>query len=188
MITIVICVVIVIAILVIATVYTFINQSTDSPVFDDLNGFIANSKVGAGSGGKSIFIDVYTDGNDTTTGRDARLAIVYPFNWYILNSHSNIYVHSVNGGGGNNTCPGAGNKFIKLKNPVSGHSLQNVHAVCLPVTISSMILHFIDRPKIRLYMNAQHEIITVIDVINYLLTQGAITNFLREENKTNSFQ
>lgn len=144
------------------------HESTNLYMYDEINSFIRNSKPS-----NSIFIDIYAETNDITTGRDNRLVIVLPFNWYILNSRSNIYVHSTLD---SDICGSEKDTFLKLNNPQTGYSFQNINKVCLPVTISSMITHFANKTKTRLYMNVKQERISIIDVINYLILKGGITN------------
>lgn len=144
------------------------HESTNLYMYEEINSFIRNSKPS-----NSIFIDIYAETNDITTGRDNRLVIVQPFNWYILNSRSNIYVHSTLD---SDICGSEKDTFLKLNNPQTGYSFQNINKVCLPVTISSMITHFANKTKTRLYMNVKQERISIIDVINYLILKGGITN------------
>lgn len=146
------------------------HESADLYMYKIIKKFIINSKPTT-----SIYIDIYSETNDITTGRDNRLAIVQPFNWYILNSRSNIYVHSTLN---DNICGSERDVFLKLNNPFSGYSLRNINKVCLPITISSMVTHFTNTTKTRLYMNAQQDKINVINIIDYLLLKGAITNSL----------
>lgn len=140
------------------------HQSADLYMYEKIKNFIINSKPT-----NLIFIDLYSENNDITSGRDNRLAVVQPFNWYILNSRGKIYVHSTT-----DICDGGKDTFLQLNNPLLYSSLKNINKVCLSMSISSMITHFADKIKTRLYMNVKQDKITVIDVINYLLLKGGI--------------
>jgi Baculovirus 19 kDa protein conserved region len=149
-----------------------LHKSTDLFAFGAINGFIKNAKLQ-----NTIYVDVYSEANDNETGRDNRLAIVKPFNWYLLNSRANVYALSSNDDYGGKLCDGNNvNGFLKLKSPLSGHSLQNVYRVCLPVTISVMVTHFANKPKTKLYYNDQGKGIDIIDIVDFLLLKGAFTN------------
>lgn len=158
--------------LLINIIIILLHESTDLNVFDEINNVIRDSKLT-----NSIYIDVYSESNDTTTGRDNRLAIVHPFNWYLFNSRSNVYVYSTSQNYQGTLCDGNdSNTFLKLKNPLSGQSLQNIHRVCLPVTVSTMVTHFASKPRARLYFDTNKNKIDIIDIVDYLLVKGAFTN------------
>lgn len=146
-----------------------LHNSTDPCFYDAINNFIDDTRLRS----NAIHVDVYSETNDTTTGRDNRLAIVRPFNWYILNSRGNIYVLSTSEDSAK-TC----NDFIKLNNPLSGRPFQNTYKVCLPVTISSMMTHFANKTKTRIYIDDELGEVNVLDIVNKLLLRGAVINYL----------
>lgn len=173
----------------------FLDNSTNLSLLDRIYNYVRDNKVR-----DSIYVDVYSDTNDISTGRDTRFAIVRPLNWYILNSQSHVYVNAMatynTNNHINNYCHN-GSKFLKLNNPSAGEqALQHIYVVCLPFTVSSMLLHFMNKPKSRIYIkdpslfkrNDDNNIttgnntITVIDVINHLLSRGAIINHLLEKD------
>lgn len=142
------------------------HESTNLLPIEQINAFISQSKLH-----NSIYVDIYSETNNIQTGRDNRLAIVQPFNWYIFNSRSNIYIHSFH-----NSCSGNSESFVKLNNPLTGNSFQNLREVCLPFSISTMVIYFSEQIKTRIHINLKREIITVIDIVNELLLAGVITN------------
>lgn len=162
--------VVIFILIVVNVIILLLHESADLYAFKEIQKFITNSKPT-----KSIYIDIYSETNDISTGRDNRLVIIQPFNWFILNSRGNIYVHSTLS---ENNCNNGKDTFLKLNNPLSGHSLQNINKVCLPVTISSLITYFANKIKTRLYMDTKQNTISVVDIINYLLVKGGITNSL----------
>lgn len=160
-------------------VVILLHDSTDLFVFETINEAICNSKLQ-----NSIYVDVYSETNDIATGRDNRLAIVRPFNWYLLNSRSDVYALSPSNDRGESSCYGDDvNGFLKLKSPLSGHALHNVYRVCLPVTVSAMITHFQNKPRARIYYGSKRDRIDVIDVVDFLLAKGAFTNYVNETAK-----
>lgn len=152
-----------------------LHESSDLFIFETISDFVEKSKLR-----NSVYIDVYSESNDVDTGKDNRLAIVHPFNWYAINSRSDIYVYSTLEDFGK-MCDGHNlHGFVKLKNPLSGQSLQNAYKVCLPVTISSMVTHFSDKPKTRIFFEPEKNRIGIMDIVNHLLVTGAFTNFMNE--------
>lgn len=152
----------------------FLHESTDLSFFESINDVIRNNKLK-----NSIYIDVYSESNDIATGRDDRAAIVHPFNWFLLNSRSNVYIYSTLDDYGSVACGTNKHEFIKLTHPsFNGGGLKNIYKVCLPVTVSSMATHFADKPKARLFFEPKKKI-DIIDVVDFLLERGAFTNSLR---------
>lgn len=155
-----------------SVIVLLLDTSTDLGFYKRIHTFIEGERLR-----DSIYVDVYTETNDITTGRDNRLAVVQPFNWYILNSRGNIYIHSTFGSG-SNSCAKNSDAFLKLNNPLTGRPIHNIKQVCLPMTIASMVLHFSNKVKTRIYVDVGQERLNVLDVINKLLLEGAITNSL----------
>lgn len=167
-------------ILLLCILIMLLHESTDLNIFKQITNTVDKQLANIKS---TIYIDVFTDTNNITSGRDTRLAIVHPFNWYFLNSRSNIYVYSTFYNNDDDFCKN-NNTFLKLNHPLSTYRpFENLYRVCLPLTISSMILYFSNKPTIRLYFpttttttTTKKKKITVIDIVNFLLSHGIFTN------------
>lgn len=174
---------IIITIMIIAIcLWIVVDDATNLSLLDRIYDFLRINKLR-----DSIYVDVYSDTNDITTGRDTRLAIVRPFNWYILNSQSHVYVNAMaTYNDDKHYCRNGGSKFIKLNNPSAGEqALQHIYVVCLPFTVSSLLVHFMNKPRTRIYMdeesslfNGEDNTVTIIDIINSLLSRGVVINHL----------
>ncbi len=125
--------------------------------------------------GSSLYAIVYSlrqhFSNDST-----RIAIIYPFNWIVLNYKYRIYVYAptTNVVGCNDS---NSSKFAKLKSQLSSNIFSNLSIICLPISIDNLLVNFSNKPNERIELNVgkQQNVqtkYTVIDAINELVLKG----------------
>jgi hypothetical protein len=143
-------------------------------ISNQINSYIKQTRLE-----NALFVDVYSLTN-TIDGSDVRLAVVAPFNWFLLNFKKSIYISSTSTGNVDACGDGNSSKFVKLNNPKSGKPLNNLQVVCIPFTISTMLEYFSNnKSKQRFTVDVPNDYsirrLTVIDVINRLLIEGAFS-------------
>jgi len=125
--------------------------------------------------GTSIYASVYAirkEFSDDAT----RIAIIYPFNWILLNYKYRIYIYvpdaNVVGCAGTDTT-----KFALLKSQLNANMFSNMKIICLPISVENLLNNFSTKPHERIALarkidQSRPVKYTVIDALNELVIKG----------------
>ncbi len=164
--------IVIVIINVLNVIYELFFSQTNFPILNEINSYIKQTRLD-----NALYADVYSLTN-TTDSSDIRLAIVAPFNWFLLNFKDCIYIYSTATGNIDACGDSNSSKFVKLNSPKTGKPLNNLQIVCIPFTISTMLEYFsTNKSKSRFTIDVPNDYsirsLTVIDVVNTLLVEGA---------------